>query len=653
MSLYSGHRYEAARAALPDALRAALDVAGLARAGVLLRAFADEPAEAVALARELLPRSGPAELARAGEALLHLREVAAPEAEAARRRFANLDPSEVMVGFLAGVAEKRRRIADVDVKAAIRESDAAWRPAVRPGRFRLKGDARLAAATGPTARADAEAAERTRWRDALVDLVLEAGGPIVAATAATADPRQALAAAAGGRRARTLAKRVRAWRRLREWCLKVYNRPYPTRPLDLVEYLQARADEPCGLSALQAVSELYAFAEGCRGVPHGMRLVDDPYFVAYQRELSATHAGPEGAQTHRAPRLPLGFLVALEREVVDGQGPDYYKAYAWWQLMAAWASLRFDDHRGLAPSGISLRDGRFFGALARSKTTGPGKKVLTLPVVVSRVAYLAYPDWLATGWRLWVRLAPHVRDYLLARPTVDLEGTLPVELSYTESAWLLRGLLAGLPRFGEALQGSVEPLIPLFTQHSGRCWLASQAALLGVPEARLNYLGRWSPSTAKVYVRTAAEVIAGVQEEVAVRIRGEIADGAYPLLGEEQAGHAIGAELRKRGLGSEQADAVLNSIEAWTRELLPGLGQGAPRTPPVVMDAGPAPSARLPLYDEELPSEEVQIPGLPPMEDWLETIWGGARAGRTGAGRGPRGGSTPGRAGSGRSSGRL
>jgi len=366
-----------------------------------------------------------------------------------------------------------------------------------------------------------------------------------------------------------------------------------------------------------------------------MRLVDDPYFVAYQRELSATHAGPEGAQTHRAPRLPLGFLVALEREVVDGQGPDYYKAYAWWQLMAAWASLRFDDHRGLAPSGISLRDGRFFGTLTRSKTTGPGKKVLTLPVVVSRVAYLAHPDWLATGWRLWVRLAPHVRDYLLARPTVDLEGTLPVELSYTESAWLLRGLLAGLPRFGEALQGSVEPLIPLFTQHSGRCWLASQAALLGVPEARLNYLGRWSPSTAKVYVRTAAEVIAGVQEEVAVRIRGEIADGAYPLLGEEQAGHAIGAELRKRGLGSEQADAVLNSIEAWTRELLPGLGQGAPRTPPVVMDAGPAPSARLPLYDEELPSEEVQIPGLPPMEDWLETIWGALGQGAQAPGEAP------------------
>jgi len=626
MSLYSGHRYEAARAALPGDLRAALDSAGLARAGVLMRAFTGEPAEAVKLARELQPRAGPPELARAGEALLRLREVAVPEAEAARRRFAYLDPSVVMTGYLAGVAEKRRRIEDVDVVAAIRESDAAWRPAVRPGRFRLKGDARLAAAAGPTARADAEAAERARWREALVDLVVEAGGPIVAATANTADPRKALAAAAGGRRARTLAKRVRAWRRLREWCLQVYGRPYPARPLDLVEYLQARADEPCGLSALQAVTELYAFAEGCRGVPQGMRLVDDPYFVAFQRELSSTHAKPEGAGTRRAPRLPLGFLIALEREVVDGRGPEYYRAYAWWQLLAAWGSLRFDDHRGLAPSGITLRDGRFYGTLTRTKTTGPGKKVLTLPVVVSRVAYLVYPDWLVSGWRLWERLAPFVRDYLLARPTSDLEGVAPVELSYSESAWLLRGLLAGLPRFGEALLGSVEPLIPLFTQHSGRCWLSSQAALLGVSEARLNYLGRWSPSTAKVYVRTAAEVVAGVQEEVAAKIRRDVAVGEDPLLGEEQAGQAIGTELRKRGLGAEQTDAVLISIEAWTRELLPGLGQGAPITPPAVEGTGPTTPAPLPLSDEDLPSEEVPIPEVPPWRTGSRPS--GARAGR-------------------------
>jgi len=621
MALFSGHRYDAARAALPDDLRAALDAAGLARAGVLARAFDGQPAEAVKLARELLPRAGPQELADSGIELQLLRDVALPEAESARRRFANLDPSEVMVGYLEGLVAKRRRLEEGGVAAAIREADAAWRPAVRPGRFRLKGDARLAAASGPTARADAEAVERARWRDALVDLVVEAGGPIVEATAGTAEPRKALAAAAGGRRARTLAKRVRAWKRLREWCVQVYGRPYPARPVELVEYLQARADEPCGLSALQAVAELYAFAESCRGVPQGLRLVDDPYYIAFQRELSATHARPEGKGAHQAPRLPLGFMVALEREVVVGQGPAYYRAYAWWQLLAAWGTLRFDDHRGLAPSGITLRNGRFVGTLSRTKTTGPGKKVLTLPVVVSGEAYVAYADWLAVGWGLWERLAPYVRDYLLARPTVDLEGVAPVELSYTESAWLLRGLLAGLPRFGESLLGSVEPLIPLFTQHSGRCWLSSQAALLGISEHRLTYLGRWSPSTAKIYVRTAAEVIAGVQEEVAGRLRRDIAAGEDPLLGEEQAGRAVCDELGKRGLSPVQVDAVIGSLDAWTRELLPGLGQGAPRTPPADVDPSLLPRAPLPLSDEDLPSMDVPEAEEPDMDSWIAGMW--------------------------------
>ena len=140
-----------------------------------------------------------------------------------------------------GEAERQAKARRTQTCAELRTVDAAWKPAVRPGRFRLRGDARLAAASGPAARAEAEAAERASWCEALVDLLLEAGGPIVEATREASQPRKALAAAAGGRRFRTLAKRVRSWRRLREWCLKVYSTPYPTCPLHLVEYLQARA----------------------------------------------------------------------------------------------------------------------------------------------------------------------------------------------------------------------------------------------------------------------------------------------------------------------------------------------------------------------------------------------------------------------------
>jgi len=579
MALCSDPRYDDALMDLPGALRQALVEAGLRRPGVFLRAFGEDPQDALAFARQLLPGAEPAEAEEACQMLQELRGVARPGAERALRVFAHADPMELMEGYLAGEAERQAKARRMSTCAVLSTVDAAWKPAVRPGHFRFRGDARMAAASGPVARAEAEAAERATWCDALVDLLLEAGGPIVEATRAASDPRKALAAAAGGRRYRTLSKRVRSWRRLREWCMKVYMKPYPVNPLHLVEYLQARADEPCGLSALQSVAELFVFAEGCRGVPPGSRLVDDPYYAAYRKELGVQHAGAGHLGTRKAPRLPVPFVIALEREVVEESAQAFYRAYAWWQLLTIWGSLRFDDHRGLAPAQVVLRDGCLTGTLSRTKTTGPGKRVQALHVVIAADAYIMYPEWLSKGWDLWAHLAPFIRDYFLPRPTPDLDGALPIEMTYGESAWLLRGLLSGLPRFGESLDGRASPLIPLFTQHSGRCWLASLAALLGIEESRIAYLGRWSPSTARGYVRTADEVIQGVQLEVAVRLRRDIACGDGRLLGEDQAARSLVVELERRGAQSEEVEQVMTGLGAWTQDLVRDFPRGAPSAP--------------------------------------------------------------------------
>ena len=60
--------------------------------------------------------------------------------------------------------------------------------------------------------------------------------------------------------------------------------------------------------------------------------------------------GPGVAQLKQAPRYPVALVLALEREVMDGAVAVCYRCYAWWHLLAVWASLRFDDHRGLPPS---------------------------------------------------------------------------------------------------------------------------------------------------------------------------------------------------------------------------------------------------------------------------------------------------------------
>ena len=126
----------------------------------------------------------------------------------------------------------------------------------------------------------AEDEERRRWKAALVELIREADGPIVAATRDAADPEKALAAAAGGRRARILSKRARAWRLVRAWCLDLYGCPYPGTVLHMLVYAQARADEPCGLSTLQSVDALFSFMELCCGVAAGMRFVDSPAYAS-------------------------------------------------------------------------------------------------------------------------------------------------------------------------------------------------------------------------------------------------------------------------------------------------------------------------------------------------------------------------------------
>jgi hypothetical protein len=71
---------------------------------------------------------------------------------------------------------------------------------------------------------------------------------------------------------------------------------------------------------------------------------------------------------------------------------------------------------------------------------------------------------------------------------------------------------------------SASPLLPhgahmFWSEHSERNCLSSVAAALGVEKSRRDYLGRWQPSQSDEYVRTAGQVVAAVQREVAAHLR--------------------------------------------------------------------------------------------------------------------------------------
>jgi len=523
----------------------------------------------------LLPGLATEERAGAVASLLWIVELAKPEAAAVRRRFAHLEAGTIIQEVLEGAEAKRARVAQEAVELEVRGAESVWKPAVRPARFRLRADARMAAASGPAARADAEQLERSRWKDALVVLIREAGGPIVEATRHAANPDAALAAAAGGRRARTLSKRIGAWRRVRAWCMDLYYAPFPRTVLHLVEYLQARADEPCGLSVLEGVAAGFTFMEDCCGFARGRRLVDDPLFAAYYKELAAGYSGAGTEPLRQAPRYPLALVLALEREAVDEGVAVCYRCHAWWHLLSLWASLRCDDHRGLAPGGIQMTIRGLEAVLSRTKTTGPGKRVTSLPLVVGYGAFVGESAWLVTGWNLWQSTAPSVRDYFLVKPAPNLDAMLPVELSYEQASRLSRAVLSGLPREDDIMTALGEPIVGLFAQHSARCWLSSMAALLQVPEADLAYLGRWSPSAAKGYVRTATEVVMKVQSTVARRLRGDLGGPVVNMVGEQAAYLEMRRELLRRSFGERAIDDQLDALQAWAAQLATPIAGGS------------------------------------------------------------------------------
>jgi hypothetical protein len=116
-------------------------------------------------------------------------------------------------------------------------------------------------------------------------------------------------------------------------------------------------------------------------------------------------------------------------------------------------------------------------------------------------------------------------------PTNDYAATIGKMADYSAFAAMGFALLgelrmpvfstkADLPVWSE----SASPLLPhgahmFWSEHSERNCLTSVAAALGVDKSRRDYLGRWQPSQSDEYVRTAGQVVAAVQREVAAHLR--------------------------------------------------------------------------------------------------------------------------------------
>ena len=94
------------------------------------------------------------------------------------------------------------------------------------------------------------------------------------------------------------------------------------------------------------------------------------------------------------------------------------------------------------------------------------------------------------------------------------------------------------------------------------------AALVSIIESDIAYLGRWCPSTASGYVRTATEVVMRIQGTVADYVRADLEKKSGEHLGEQAAYMDMRKELSRRGFSDAVVDGHFEELRGWTTQLV-------------------------------------------------------------------------------------
>ena len=287
---------------------------------------------------------------------------------------------------------------------------------MRPKKFRTKWQ--RAVYDGPTARKDAELAERDRWIQLLANLIRSTDTPMGKLIRESPSNIQLLG---GGRRAGTLRSRVRSVQKFLGWLIASHGISFPVHWRQLTEYLQVRYSEPCVRGALKLVHSSYIFLQEVAGIED--KLTDSAMYAVSLKEL-LSQASP-GRPPRQAPRFPTILLAAFEEMVLSVDKPVFVRVLSWWLLVQSWGTLRFDDHRGLLPRDVILSEMGLQAKLTRSKVSGSDKHLNFRAVIIHSSAYVHRKYWLAVGWGLLLKEAPYERDYLLPAPSNNFRGFKP------------------------------------------------------------------------------------------------------------------------------------------------------------------------------------------------------------------------------------
>ena len=296
---------------------------------------------------------------------------------------------------------------------------------------------------------------------------------------------------------------------------------------DVVDYLEGRIEDGCGPAAPQGLMGALALLETVGRVDELKKLARDRTLLDcvknMQMELQV------GAPPKRPARLHLiGAMIGLELLVCTGSYCNYTRLIGWVMLLMCWMVLRADDVQWIDPARMHMSGTCLRTILRRTKTTGPGRRAVEVPAYVARDASLSGEDWLGEGCNLYHSEAfQGDRDYFLPGPNKDWSGGAKKFLNLQNLNSYMRYVLSVVKkplRGGRNAMSWMESgesfisgeITNFWGGHSGRHWLPTHAANVGIPEEQRDYLGRWQAGAqeSNAYVLSAKQIVTSMQRDV-------------------------------------------------------------------------------------------------------------------------------------------
>ena len=169
---------------------------------------------------------------------------------------------------------------------------------------------------GPTARKDAELAERDRWAQQLANLLRSTDTPM--GRLIRENPRKVQLLGGG-----TLRSRVPTIQKFIRWLIAAHQISFPNHWRQLTEYLQVRYSEPCVRGALKLVHSSYIFLQEVAGIED--KLTDTAMYSVSLKELMAQAS--LGQAPRQAPRFPTILLAAMEDMALSVDTPLFMRVF--------------------------------------------------------------------------------------------------------------------------------------------------------------------------------------------------------------------------------------------------------------------------------------------------------------------------------------